>query len=800
MTGQTGRSLKLTTEQLVSANIALSKLGSKRDLAAYLKMSPTTITNFFAGRPVQRKQFHAICKKLKLDWQPESPKQASSNISDIDELVREMRDRIHPIIQQRCGTMRVLDMPQPIGLDKIYTHVNILEKITGRNRCELAELLGEFSPDISPEKFERFSFSAVTKERVPGLEAVETHSKLMILGKPGAGKTTFLKHLAMQCVGGKFQENRVPIFITLKDFAEAKGRPDLLTHINNDILPIGSTEVETLQSILQNGRALILLDGLDEVRETDAKRVLRQIQQFSEHNASNAFVITCRIATREYIFEKFTEVEVADFDDEQIADVSGKWFRCKQDEVKAERFLQKLEDNPPIRELASSPLLLTLLCLVFEDSGDFPANRSELYQDGVDVLLKKWDSKRNIERDQVYKKLSLKRKEDLLSQIAYCTFETGNYFFKQKDVERQIREFIENLPGASTDEETLNLDSEAVLKSIEAQHGLFVERAWNIYSFSHLTFHEYFAAREIKEKSYLNALSEHLTDKRWREVTLLTVGMLPNADECLRQMKQAVDELMPEDEKVQRFLTWLDEKARSIDASKKPAAIRAFYFTLTLDFTLAHANTIDHAFARNIANALAFDLDLNIANALAFDLDLDHARDLAIGIDHALTHAFDHARDLANTIARANAIDHDIDNDVVIVIDQTIPCALDLKGADIIDPELKLKLEILSSQLPDSQLPNTQEAAELSIQWWQENGQTWINQLRAVMIEHRNIGHDWQFSAAQKERLQQYYDANKLLVDCLNSDCYISRSVREEIEATLLLPIAAIKQRQALEK
>lgn len=168
--------------------------------------------------------------------------------------------------------------------------------------------------------------------------------------------------------------------------------------------------------------------------------------------------------------------------------------------MKADRFLQQLKSHPPIRDLATSPLLLTLLCLVFEDSGDFPANRSELYQNGVDVLLKKWDIKRNIERDQVYKKLSLKRKEDLLSHIAYRTFETGNYFFKQKDVERQIREFIENLPGASTDEQELELDSEAVLKSIEAQHGLFVERARGIYSFSHLTFHEYFTARHIAAK------------------------------------------------------------------------------------------------------------------------------------------------------------------------------------------------------------------------------------------------------------------------------------------------------------
>lgn len=73
----------------------------------------------------------------------------------------------------------------------------------------------------------------------------------------------------------------------------------------------------------------------------------------------------------------------------------------------------------------------------------------------------------------------------------------------------------------------------------------------------------------------------------------------------------------------------------------------------------------------------------------------------------------------------------------------------------------------------------------------------WVKAMRKVMIEHRNIGHDWQFSEEQKEKLQQYYDANKLLVDCLNlPDIYLSREVRQEIEETLLLPIAEIQKRQ----
>jgi predicted NACHT family NTPase len=112
-----------------------------------------------------------------------------------------------------------------------------------------------------------------------------------------------------------------------------------------------------------------------------------------------------------------------------------------------------------------------------------------------------------------------------LSHIAFSTFTRSEYFFKQKILEQQITDYIRNLPDASTDTKLLQLDSEAVLKSIEAQHGLFVERARGIYSFSHLTFHEYFTAQKIinsppnLQEQALHDLVAHVTEKRWREVS-----------------------------------------------------------------------------------------------------------------------------------------------------------------------------------------------------------------------------------------------------------------------------------------
>jgi hypothetical protein len=158
-------------------------------------------------------------------------------------------------IHHRCGTMRVLDMEQPIGIGDIYTSVNILEKLSGRRRLGLNELL----QDCDLENFDRFVLGQVHHERVPGLEAVERYNKLMILGKPGAGKTTFMKRLATLCNQGEFQAQRVPVFVTLKEFAEAKGQPDCKPITGQQWqVPAAIETYRGISAVLGQGRALML--------------------------------------------------------------------------------------------------------------------------------------------------------------------------------------------------------------------------------------------------------------------------------------------------------------------------------------------------------------------------------------------------------------------------------------------------------------------------------------------------------------------------------------------------------------
>ncbi|HIK03243.1 MAG TPA: NACHT domain-containing NTPase [Trichormus sp. M33_DOE_039] len=740
------------------ARTALNRKGwSQQQLARELQISRQPVDNFFIGKAVRNDIFRNICLKLQLNLEEVTGRvqQEEQTVNtSIDELVQQVREKIKPYIQELCGKMRVLDMSQPIESNDIYTDVNILEEITAlQAREKIAQLL----ENSNWENFERIGLGRVVQERVSGLEAVKQYSKLMILGKPGAGKTTFLKRIAMQCNLGCFLGDRVPIFITLKAFAEEPQQPSLLHYINEQFALNDISAQEITKTVLRQSRAIMLLDGLDEVKQADNDRVIREIEKFSTQYYGNCFLITCRIAANEYKFKNFTEVEVADFDEKQITEFANKWFQTKKDPIKAQKFIEKLEQNLPIKELATNPLLLTLLCLLFGESTDFPSSRSELYQEGVDVLLKKWDGTRSIDRNQVYHKLSLKRKQDLLSKIALETFEKGNYFFKEKDAEEYISNYIQNLPDTQNDPEALLLESKAVLKSIEAQHGLLVERARRIYSFSHLTFHEFFTARNIalsrNPQQAFQQLVSHITDKRWREVFLLTVGMLGDADELLQLMKHRIDNLVATDDQLQKFLTWVEEKSCSVKTSYKSSAIRAFYLSLS----------------RSLYLDLSRSLSLSLSLSRSFDLYLDFYLYLDLSRSRSL--------DLSRSLGLSRFLD------LFRSLDLYLDCSLDLYL------ELKPLLQQLKDQLLNVYDPDAPEAFKY---WWKENGQAWTEQLRAFMIEHRNIGHDWQFSKEQKELLQQYYDANKLLIDCLNSECYVSRDVRQHIEDTLLLPVKTI--------
>ena len=803
------RSLQIQKQYIQHVKNALVDLGlTQRDFAELkLELSRSTIGNFLNGKPVSKENFVRICKSLNLNWQEiadlteENDRKivnaqvnrlsgkVDNSDSDHHTLVTQLREQVKADIETRCGTMRILDMSKPLGLDNIYTKVNILEKISGRRRKDINELT-----NVSNfEAYSRFN-SGKVKEKISGRQAVSKYRTLIILGKPGAGKTTFLKHLVIQCNRGLFQSELVPFFITLKEFAETEKQLKLFEYLNRYT---NSPNKKNLDHIMQQGKALICLDGLDEVLAQDSKRVIDEIRNLVTKYPNNQYLMTCRIAAKEYTFEKFTEVEMADFDWQQITTFARNWFQNKP--VKPKTFLTRLENDQPIQELASSPLLLTLLCLAFEESGDFPGNRAELYKEGLGALLKKWDAKRGIQRDKVYQKLSIQRKEDLLSKIAWDTFEPGDYFFKQDKVERYISEYIRNLPGANTDELDLQLDSEAVLKSLESRHGLLVERAKHIYSFSHRTFQEYFAAREmisVRQSSdeTLQELVSHLFDKRWREVFLLAVAMSPNAEKLILLIKEKIDYLFKDSDVLESFLFSLYKKSCSLDLDLEkgyllPSIVRSFYFATELIFSSNLARLIDQKTTDSLIDSKERALDNVSSIFLKFTDKLNNEINSYYDNFDRVISTYDFQiliKDVQESFRKLLFYTRDID------------CELHDKLIELVKetPYQKKIREIIRKSVNSSEEYVWEYIWDPKPLWWKENGEVWAKKIREVVIQYRYIGNTWRFNEREKELLNDYYYANQLLIQCLHQDCYIRSEVRREIEETILLPIAEIEKRK----
>jgi len=160
-----------------------------------------------------------------------------------------------------------------------------------------------------------------------------------------------------------------------------------------------------------------------------------------------------------------------------------------------------------------------------------------------------------------------------------------------------------------------------------------------------------------------------------------------------------------------------------------------------------------------------------------------------LGLDISLFKALHHAQNLTSIC------EQNIDSPALDVVkkqhNDTLDCSIQ-QALRFSQFEIKLQqiLKVLKEQLPE------QDSAQAFNNWWKDNGKAWIDKLRNVMNSHRKIGLDLQFREEQKQLLQEYYYANKLLVDCLNSSFDVSADARKEIEETLLLPFAEIEKRQ----
>jgi predicted NACHT family NTPase len=651
-------------------------------------------------------------------------------------------------IEKDYGSTRILGKPEPVKLEGIFTDVFLLDKPTAFQRFNILQLQSE--PDLIKTE----------QERLSGLDLVKGGrlERLYILGKPGAGKTTFLKYVALKASKGEIR--KIPIFVSLKEWADSdlELMPFLVKQFDICRFPDAQPLIEY---ILEQGLAIVLFDGLDETQHEGGKRdqIINDIRDFSRKYDDSQVLITCRIAATDYTFEEFSYLEVADFTEKQVNHYVEKYFA--DDEEKQKQFKAEFgrDDNKRLREMASTPLLLSLLCLNFEQTGYFPQRRVEIYEEGINALLTKWDATRNIRRDHIYKGLELGRKRQMFARIAAQTFENNDYFLPKNKLAAMIVDYLCQLPDSPARED---IDGEAVLKAIEAQHSIFVERAQNIYSFSHLSFQEYFAAKYTVDNVADGTLKRLLTsqnvfDDRWREVILNTASLLDNADSFIKILFEIADSFISKDEKLIPFFEWVKVKLETISPDESIVEAKRLYSLsgIVLDlfsqdspskndnllFTY-HSLVLELIFHGDILPYKPY-LDIQISIIIATRLSFTSDRRKKYDLIKEIFAEF--SEKTSKFISR---------NKNIAINERT-----NLK-------EARNELNILSETSKNEELEIT------------------VERLFQIIRKYFNIGFQWDLSEEQRRKIEFYNHANKLIADCLRLAVV---SNRQEIEDRLRL-------------
>jgi len=641
------------------------------------------------------------------------------------------------------GKVQVLGMRHTVDLDSIYTVVQLLEE---RDIWRFQSLDG-LKKTFRQRQQGRFQSKEASKQT--GISVANQEQYLMVLGGPGAGKSTFLRKMGLEALKGKkgqLNYRCIPVFIELKQFTDSN--IEIETKIASEFESCGfPSPKEFTASALEQGRLLILLDGLDELPTQNRARAIERIQKFVEKFSENRFIASCRTAAYRSQFGLFSNVAIADFDNTQIEQFIGNWFQSEVDKQagtaqKCWKLLQKWE-NANAKELAQTPLLLTLLCLVYDKSQSFPNNPSELYGKALRILLEEWVAEKRLQRDEVFQEMDAQLEEILLSEIAYQGFQADKLFFPQREVVEQIKTFLAGNLNAPQ-----HLDGEVVLNAIAVQQGILVERAQNVYSFSHLILQEYLTAKYIKDKSLIEQLvTEHLTDEPWREVFLLVAGLMHGgADELLLLMEMEAQKFI-NTPKLSGLLPWADRITAGSESDIKPVEKRAI--------AIVNAYAIAKAYAYPNSNANS--------NAKAYPNPYPYANDIAKAYTKAYPQSFPYPYPYPN----ANLI-----TKIIIYMDEldNLKIYKDVNFSRLLVSLSEIKVKITETKKPDKRLMLLANS----------NIQTLLYEAFSITYEMFNL------SQTERKALGNFLYANALIIQCKKAAVRVSPQTWEAIEHRML--------------
>ncbi|MBO0820516.1 MAG: NACHT domain-containing protein [Nocardiopsaceae bacterium] len=364
----------------------------------------------------------------------------------------------------------------------------------------------------------------------PGSSAV-----LALIGQPGSGKSTLLAHTARR--GARtllpgMGRKRIPVLLALRDQAGsilADPSISLADVIRAAVADGPGREPNRWwERQLGRGRCLVLLDGLDEVARDDARLTVADwVERQIKTHPGNQFVVTSRpYGLPDSLTAQAEVLVIRPFTPDQVRLFLDRWFLAAERHStggsgrgdrravemrareSADRLVSRLGQHPALGELAANPLLLTMIATAHRYRGALPGGRADLYGEICHVLL----SRRGRAKD-LPEVLSWPAKQALLSALAYQMMRERASSLPAERVIQILRPQFERFSSSVT--------VDVFLDDI-ARNGMFTGTQAGGYAFTHLTFQEYLAARQVSASPELvRTLADNVSDPWWHETILL---------------------------------------------------------------------------------------------------------------------------------------------------------------------------------------------------------------------------------------------------------------------------------------
>ncbi|MCY7332943.1 MAG: NACHT domain-containing protein [Pseudanabaena sp. CAN_BIN31] len=766
-------------------------------------ISEKTLDDLFTGRKTStnEKNLNYLCGVL-LNYPSYVEAIDGLNASQLGEPQRQHSQELQKCLEslrqktsKRCEHIQVLDKPNALKTQAIYTDAYLYD-LSDRRKDDYMNVMQELDLNVTDQQLPHKSF-------IESFQAVKEHDRLLILGRPGAGKTSLLKNLALcylkplpKCIEDFGQELHL-LYLPLRVVGKDIVKHSMIDWLVYDIAG-GSTNLAEIGSDLRNmfrdGKFMILLDALDETAEL-FDMVCKQLEEFVNDYPHNRMIITSRLSTYYPALDGFKSFELTGFNEQQIEKFCDKWFHHEshdgsqesdQDENPIEElaqdFLKRLKQNKLAYKMADNPLSLTYLCMLYRGNYGFAKCQAEIFKDVADIFLRKWDEVRNI-RDRIPSssdKLSRYRKFTMFSQLAYDGLmqETTQYTWKEQEIKEWLYNFLKKVSTyqGNDPESAIREDAEILLKVAVMDDGLLVPATRNNYAFPYISMQEYFVAEYLLQNSDLRqeVISYKLFDKQWETTFLMLTELIPDADTLFKAMFQQIQRFALNHPKIEAWLKWLNDVSTDFGVSTSSWRSQIIFLDIAADLYISRQTPIEDIYALELSK------DFKTYNETR-NMKQDNQPNLIISLYLAIAHALveDEIRkgeEGYKPLRETNTLILEL-----LCVDEQTTVLEQLQSA-INESEECNKNSKLTHLLIDLKNNIPREEDELDAWQW------WNDQLRKVMLHELNVYHCIEFSESNLKDFSDFLYANSLLLKCIMGYNISSHYLRDQIVDSMLLP------------